>query len=314
MSRQRIWIENVGARIAVTRWGVVESCKPSILLVHGTGFVAEVWDEIATALASRYIVYAIDRRGHGASHKPETDKYHFLDFALDVCAVIEALDLANVFGIGHSAGATDLLLAAKLMPRRVSRLFVMEPTVMDPHADRAKNARLSDDLTTALRLVLRRKVEFDNAAAAFQHLRAAPAFANWSERALWTYVRHGFESLEDGRVRLLCKPKIEAAMLLPIFEAMEQVYVGDQRGNPFNWLREISCPVHVATAERSYPIYKEMASRAVKLIPMTSQLTFTGVGHCVAQEAPTLVLGAIESFDDGPSSSFSISKGAGARR
>jgi pimeloyl-ACP methyl ester carboxylesterase len=304
VSRQRIWIEHAGARIAVTQWGDVERRKPSILLVHGTGFVAEVWDEIATDLASRYRVYAIDRRGHGASHKPETDRYHFLDFALDVCAVIEALDLANIFGIGHSAGATDLLLAAKLLPRRVSRLFVMEPTVMDPtvtdpSADRAENARLSDRLTAVLRSVLRRRVEFDSAAAAFQRLRAAPAFADWSERALWTYVRHGFESLEDGRVRLLCTPEIEAAMLLPIFEAMEQVYVGDERGNPFNWLREISCPVRVATAERSDPIYKEMASRAVKLIPMTSQLTFTGVGHCVAQEAPTLLLGAIESFDDG---------------
>jgi pimeloyl-ACP methyl ester carboxylesterase len=298
MSRQRIWVEQAGARIAVRQWGDGECRKPSVLLVHGTAFVAEVWDEIATALASRYRVYAIDRRGHGASHKPETGRYHFLDFALDVCAVIEALDLANVFGIGHSAGATDLLLAAKLVPRRVSRLFVIEPTVMDPRPDREENARLSDELRAVLQSVLRRRVEFDSAAAAFQRLRTAPAFADWSERALWAYVRHGFESLEDGRVRLLCTPEIEAATLLPIFEAMEQVYAGDERGNPFNWLSKISCPVRVATTERSYPIYKEMASRAVRLIPLTSQLTFTGVGHCVAQEAPTLLLGAIESFDD----------------
>jgi pimeloyl-ACP methyl ester carboxylesterase len=304
MSGKRIWIEHegarvAGARIAVTQWGDIECRRPSILMVHGTGLVAEVWDEIATALASRYRVYAIDRRGHGASHKPETDRYHFLDFALDVCTVIEALDLVNIFGIGHSAGATDLLLAAKLLPRRVSRLFVIEPTVMDPHAHRAENARLSDQSRAVLRWLLRRPVEFDSAAAAFQHLRVTPVFADWSERALWTYVRHGFESLEDGRVRLLCTPKIEAAMQLSIFEAMEQVYVGDERGNPFNWFREIGCPVRVATAERSGPIYKEMASRAVKLIPMTSQMSFTGVGHCVAQEAPTLLLRAVESFDDG---------------
>ena len=53
-------------------------------------------------------------------------------------AVIEALDLSDIFGIGHSAGATDLLLAAKLLPARFSRLFVMEPTVMDPRATRAE--------------------------------------------------------------------------------------------------------------------------------------------------------------------------------
>ena len=43
-----------------------------------------------------------------ASHKP--DAYHFLDYAEDVCRVIDALDLRDVYGIGHSAGATDLLL------------------------------------------------------------------------------------------------------------------------------------------------------------------------------------------------------------
>ena len=110
---------------------------PPALLVHGTGFVAEVWDEIARELSSRYTVYGIDRRGHGASHKPAGDRYHFLDFASDVCAVVEALDLTDIFGIGHSAGATDLLLAATLMPARFSRLFVMEPTIMDPRRARA---------------------------------------------------------------------------------------------------------------------------------------------------------------------------------
>ena len=119
------------------RWrdGGGGSRKPPALLVHGTGFVAEVWDEVAHELASDYTVYGIDRRGHGASHKPSAERYHFLDFA-EFCAVVEALDLTDIFGIGHSAGATDLLLAAKLLPRRFSRLFVMEPTIMDPRAAR----------------------------------------------------------------------------------------------------------------------------------------------------------------------------------
>ena len=203
-----------------------------------------------------------------ASHKPSAERYHFVDFASDVCAVIEALDLNDIFGVGHSAGATDLLLAARLLPQRFSRLFVMEPTIMDPRAIRAEEAGLSDTGTAYVQGVLRRQVEFESAAAAFQRFRAAPAFAEWSEGALWAYVQHGFATQEDGRVRLLCRPEIEAAMLRPIFEAMEQVYAGDDRGNPFAWLSEIDCPVRVATAEKSWPIYKEMASRAVALIPM----------------------------------------------
>lgn len=295
-NRHRIWVDHPGGRIALARWGEAGSGKPPALLVHGTGFVAEVWDEVASALASSHTVYGLDRRGHGASHKPSTDRYHFLDFASDVCAAVEALDLTDIFGIGHSAGATDLLLAARLMPRRFSRLFVMEPTVMDPRVERTERG-LSDNGAASAQGVLRRQVEFDSAAAAFQRFRAAPAFADWSEGALWAYVQHGFETLENGRVRLLCRPEIEAAMLRPIFEAMEQVYAGDERGNPFAWLSGIDCPVCVATAEKSWPIYKEMALRAVALIPGVSQWTFDAVGHCVAQEAPALLLQALETFE-----------------
>jgi pimeloyl-ACP methyl ester carboxylesterase len=160
---------------------------------------------------------------------------------------------------------------------------------------------MSDSRAAAVQEVLRRRAEFDSAAAAYQRFRAAPAFAQWTEHALWTYIRHGFEQLPDGRVRLLCTPEIEAAMLLPIFEAMDQVYAGDGNGNPFAWLPEIDCPVCIATAEKSWPIYKEMASRAAGLMPAASQWAFDGVGHCVAQEAPALVLQAVEAFESGAS-------------
>jgi pimeloyl-ACP methyl ester carboxylesterase len=296
-NRHRIFVEHDGGRIAVARWGEACSGKPPALLVHGTGFVAEVWDEVANALAARYTVYGIDRRGHGASHKPAAHRYHFLDFASDVCAAVEALELTNVFGIGHSAGATDLLLAATLMPARFSRLFVMEPTIMDPRMAGPDGAGLSDTGTAYVQGTLRRQPEFDSATAAFNRFRAAPAFAAWSEDALSSYVKHGFETLPGGRVRLLCRPDIEAAMLRPIFEAMEQVYAGDERGNPFASLAGIDCPVRVATAEKSWAIYKEMAARAVAMIPAASQWTFDGVGHCVAQEAPELLLRALVAFE-----------------
>jgi pimeloyl-ACP methyl ester carboxylesterase len=298
ISPYRFSIGSANERLAVTRWGAGDSNKPPALLLHGTGFVADVWDELARDLASTYTVYALDRRGHGSSHKPNS--YHFQDYAEDIRRAIEALDLRDIYGIGHSAGATDLLLAAKLLPGRFSRLFVMEPTVMDPRAARDASAGLSEWANSAVRGVLRRQAEFDSFDAAFERFRAAPAFADWTEPSLWSYVRHGFAPLDDGRVRLCCTPEIESAILRPIFEAMEQVYAGDGRGNPFAWLTEIGCPVRVATAEKSWPIYKEMASRAVSLIPRVSEWRFEGTGHCVAQEAPPLVFQALRAFDERP--------------
>jgi pimeloyl-ACP methyl ester carboxylesterase len=284
------------ARIALARWGE-DSGKPVALLLHGTGFVAEVWDEVASELAQRYTVYAHDRRGHGGSHKPAADRYHFQDFAEDVCRVVEALDLSDIYGIGHSAGATDLLLAAKLLPGRFQRLFVMEPTIMDPRAFRADVAGLSDFATGALKGVLRRQAEFDSAEAVFARYRAAPAFADWTAPSLRAYTDHGFGPTGNGRVRLRCTPEIESAMLRPIYEAMEQIYTGDARGNPFAWLSEIECPVRIATAGKSWPVYKEMAARAAALMPAASRWSFEGVDHCVGQEDPQLLIEALKAFE-----------------
>jgi pimeloyl-ACP methyl ester carboxylesterase len=291
----RLSIGPAGARIALARWGEDGSQKPPALLSHGTGFVAEVWDDIARELAADYTVYALDRRGHGDSHKPAADRYHFLDFAEDVCTVIETLGLSNIYGIGHSAGATDLLLAARLKPTSFARLFVMEPTVMNPHVTRPDGKDVSE--FAAVQNVLRRKVEFDSAEAAFLRYRAAPAFEKWTESSLRAYIRHGFAPQPDGRVRLRCTPEIEQAILLPIYQAMEQVYGGDARGNPFAWLSEIRCPVLITTAADSWAIYKEMASRATALLPAASRHSFEGVGHCVAQEAPALLLQALKAFE-----------------
>jgi pimeloyl-ACP methyl ester carboxylesterase len=186
------------------------------------------------------------------------------------------------------------MLAAKLLPGRFTRLFVMEPTVMDPRA--ARSGGLNDETRARVEGTLRRRAEFESAETVFERYRAAPAFADWTETSLRAYVQHGFVPLGDGRVRLCCTPEIEYAMLRPIYEAMEQVYTGDARGNPFGGLAEIDCPVRITTAAKSGPIYKKMASRAVSLIPQVSTMVFEGAGHCVAQEAPERVVKAVREF------------------
>ena len=291
--QQRFSIGPDENRIALVQWG--DAGKPPALLLHGTGFCADVWDEVARELAGDYTVIALDRRGHGESHKPEGDRYHFIDYAEDVCRVIDALELRGIYGIGHSAGATDLLLAAKLRPRHFARFFVMEPTAMDPRCPR--DAELSEGGRMSVEGVLRRQVEFESFDAAFKRFRAAPAFANWTEASLHTFVRRGFAELEGGRLRLRCTPDIESAVLRPIIETMEQIYKGDARGNPFTWFTEIDRPVRITTSEKSWHVYKDMASRAASLIPDVSRMQFDGFDHCVVQEAPHLVLQAIREFN-----------------
>ncbi len=110
------------------------------------------------------------------------------------------------------------------------------------------------------------------------------------------YVEHGFRDTADGGVELQCSPEIEVAMIRTIFEAMERVYDGGPRGNAFDALARVSCPVAIAETEGSGEIYKQMVARALRLLGDGHALQFDGVGHCAAQEDPERVIAAVRSF------------------
>lgn len=109
-------------------------------------------------------------------------------------------------------------------------------------------------------------------------------------------VHDGFERLPDGSVTLRCRVPVEHAILVPIVETMAGTYRGDARGNPFEALRQLRCPIRIATTEGSQPIFKYMSEAASRLIPKATTHHFEGVGHSVAQVQPELVAAAALRF------------------
>ncbi len=74
-----------------------------LLLVHGLGSSTRDWEYQIPALAQHYRVIALDVRGHGRSDKPR-GAYRIADFADDVAALIEYLQLPPVHLVGISMG------------------------------------------------------------------------------------------------------------------------------------------------------------------------------------------------------------------
>ncbi len=114
-----------GARIAVARSGA----GPPLVLVHGGWDDHTAWAAVIPALAQRFTVHAMDRRGcgrsapYGAHHTIERD-------VADVAAVVDSAG-ESVHLVGHSIGALCALHAALLTPR-VRRLVLYEPPLGGP--------------------------------------------------------------------------------------------------------------------------------------------------------------------------------------
>ena len=107
----------------------VEGSGPPLVLVHGGFSDHETnWTFVAPLLQQRFTVYAIARRGRGATDATE---HHTLeDEAQDVADVVRTIG-APVYLLGHSYGAHCALLAAAQQSDRVEKLVLYEPVWPD---------------------------------------------------------------------------------------------------------------------------------------------------------------------------------------
>jgi pimeloyl-ACP methyl ester carboxylesterase len=75
-----------------------------IVLLHGLGDSWHSFDLVTSRLPAKYRVYAITQRGHGWSDHP-AEGYARTDFAGDIEAFLEQMNLRNVVLVGHSMGS-----------------------------------------------------------------------------------------------------------------------------------------------------------------------------------------------------------------
>src|SRR5262245_8893341 len=105
-----------GVRVALHDLGG-RPARPPLLLVHGTGFCAQVFARLTVHLSAHYHCWGVDLRGHGMSETPPGLDYAWAGFADDVLAALDAVSAgAPLTAVGHSAGGAALLLAAANRP------------------------------------------------------------------------------------------------------------------------------------------------------------------------------------------------------
>ena len=117
-------VEVNGLALRVYEWG--RAGDPPALLLHSLAAHSHWWDGVATVMASRFHLAALDLRGHGESAWSEAGAYRFSDHVADAVAVIDALGWRAPAVIGHSLGAYVGANLAALHPMRVGSLVIAD--------------------------------------------------------------------------------------------------------------------------------------------------------------------------------------------
>lgn len=262
-------IDSDGVAIHYSDWG---GDGPPLVLLHATGFLSALWRPVAERLAGRFRVVAADQRGHGDSGKPP-DGYRFEAFADDLQRLIEALELEQPLAVGHSAGATIIVVHTKQHPGVVRRAVLIDPILPRPewYVDLPGTPN-ANPIAEAAR---KRRAVWPGREELFRAYRSRATFQTWREDVLRLYVDEGTRTGDNGQVVLKCPPEIEA-----------QVFDAARHLDPWPMLAEMKCPALVLWGAESHLLGWGLERQVEDAIPRVRTIVVPDTTHFLPQEHP----------------------------
>ena len=241
---------------------------PRVLFMHATGFSRGVWRPIADRLTGRCRPISLDLRGHGGSSKP-APPYDWESITADVLRLIELERWSDLIICGHSLGGAIAVDIAVQRPDLVRSLVLVEAPLADPEAGRRRSSGVADMEDRALR----RRHQWPDRQAAFEHLRARVPYSSWDDKVFEGFVDTAIEDTADG-VQLACTPEIEASL----FAAA--------RASSGTWARigQIECPVWLGRGTGDRGLQSTTSPDAASRIPNVIERVAKGDGHFVPLE------------------------------
>ena len=168
----------------------------SIVFSHGNSFPASTYRVMLGSLRTRgYPVAAIEKFGHDARY-PVTDNWpHLVQQLADFAAQQKAADKGQApILVGHSLGGILSLMCAARHPELARAVVMLDSPVLGGWRAGAigvaKHTPLMKRLSPSV-VSRKRRHQWDDREAVFQHFRGKKLFAAWDEQVLHDYVNHG---------------------------------------------------------------------------------------------------------------------------
>jgi lipase len=276
-------------QLSVYEWGKSHrGHKPTLVLTHATGFHGRCWDQVISHLPG-YHVIAVDQRGHGHSSKTSFDNWH--TFGEDLKALLEALDVSQAIGVGHSMGGHASVVAASLNADLFSQLVLIDPVIMPPDFYAFWNPEVLNG--DPHHPAARRRNQFDSVTDVLSRYQERAPYSLFTAEALRDYFEHGVVDNPQGEgVVLACPPAFEARIYDSVFSNQTIIEAVGQVQIPVTVVRAMQAPTQEELVKdfRYSPTWPELANSFSQGTDMLlSELT-----HFMPMQAPDVVAGLIK--------------------
>ncbi len=257
-----------------------------LLLLHGFGNEAHIWDDFAPEVAPYYRTLALDHRGHGESSWDPERRYDLDTLVRDVEAVTAALDIERLVLVGHSLGGRVATLFAGRHCERMAGLVLVD---IGPELDVRGVTRIRMEAESGA------EVSFESIDAYARLLSLHYAAAR--PHALLRMARHGVRERDDGRFVPRMDPALRGAAGRN--EDPQEAEARERRSIAEQWeaLGRLPCPPRVVRGAASDVFAPDTADKMVEDVLRQGRLAVVAQsGHSVMTDNPEGFRDAVTSF------------------
>jgi pimeloyl-ACP methyl ester carboxylesterase len=272
-----------GLHLNVLEWS--QEGVPLVML-HGFGNEAHIWDDFAPSVAPYYRTFAIDHRGHGDSDWDPNRDYDPEKLADDLEAILPRLEIERFVLIGHSLGGRVSTLFAGRAPEQLAGLVLVD---VGPEVDLRGRLRIRQDVESDPNPV------FDSVEAYARMLSLA--YPAGQPEAIQRMARHGLRQRDDGAFVLKLDPAWRGLMTseLPP-EELERLEL-ESTQKQWDALAKVPCPTLVVRGAASDILAPDVADRMVDDVLQNGKLAIVGqAGHSVMTDNPEGFRDAVTAF------------------
>jgi len=271
-------------QINVHEWGSLDDNKPSIILLHASGFHGRCWDTVVKALGP-YHIFAVDLRGHGLSDGPAFQDWS--EFGEDIVELLLALELKKVVLVGHSLGGFTATYVAHQLPSIVSKLLLIDPVIL---AEQYFIDKV--DMSHASRFSKNRTDSFDSPEDFYQRYKNKPPYSLFDDDTFRAYSDHALEWNEKAQTyRLACRPEFESSVYAGVLSYANIYPMIDKLEQKTYILRAMSAP---SDDEFHGFQYSPTSAALAQRFKNATDFHLAKLTHFIPQQQPSLTAEYIE--------------------
>lgn len=245
-----------------------------LVLVHGFGNEAHIWDDFAPLVAPHYRVIAIDQRGHGDSSHDPALRYDYDFLVADLEAVTAGLGIERLVLVGHSLGGRTSMFFAGKHPERMAGLVIVDSA---PEFDVRGTSRIRQEA----------EARGDGSVASVAEYQRVLAhnFPAGRPESLARMAKYELKQRGDGRFERKLDPKFHAGR--PQTEAEALAREKDVAKRLWEALAKIPCPTLVVRGAASDVMSPEVADKMVDdVLPNGTLAVVPQAAHSVMTDNP----------------------------